>query len=84
MMNKSFVMNRIHNSNNGSTVQQLLRQATDPLEIIEGLYLATLNRFPSEAEKTIASALMRRLGNQRGAESLQWALLNKLEFIYSY
>jgi hypothetical protein len=84
MMNNAFVMNRIHNNNNGSTVQQLLRQTTDPLAVIEGLYLATLNRFPSDAEVTIATAVMRRLGNQRGAESLQWALLNKLEFIYSY
>jgi hypothetical protein len=84
MMNNAFVMNRIHSTNNGSNVQQLLRQTTDPLAIIEGLYLATLNRFPSNAEIPIAVAMMKRLGNQRGAESLQWALLNKLEFIYSY
>jgi hypothetical protein len=84
MMNNAFVMNRIHNNNNGSTVQQLLRQTTDPLGIIQGLYLATLNRFPEEGEITVAAAAMRRLGNQRGAESLQWALLNKLEFLYSY
>jgi hypothetical protein len=84
MMNNAFVMNRIHNGNAGSTVQQLLRQTTDPLAIIEGLYLATLNHFPSADEITIARDVMRRLGNQRGAESLQWALLNKVEFLYSY
>ena len=84
MMNNAFVMNRIHNANNGSTVQQLLRQTTDPLAIIEGLYLATLNRFPTLDEITIATSVMRRLGNQRGAESLQWALMNKLEFLFSY
>src|SRR5262249_10221276 len=43
MMNNAFVMNRIHNSNNGSNVQQLLRQTADPLGIIEGLYLGTLS-----------------------------------------
>ena len=84
MMNNAFVMNRIHNANAGSTVQQLLRQTTDPLAIIEGLYLATLNHFPSAEEISVARDVMRRLGNQRGAESLQWALLNKLEFIHSY
>jgi hypothetical protein len=84
MMNNAFVMNRIHNANNGSTVQQLWRQTSDQLGIIEGLYLATLNRFPTAEEIPIAVAVMRRLGNQRGAESLQWALLNKLEFLYSY
>jgi hypothetical protein len=84
MMNNAFVMNRIHSTNNGSTVQQLLRQFTEPLAIIEGLYLSTLNRFPLTEEIPVAAAVMRRLGNQRGAEALQWALLNKLEFIYSY
>jgi hypothetical protein len=54
------------------------------LGIIESLYLTTLNRFPTAEEITIAQSVMSRLGSQRGAESLQWALLNKLEFIYSY
>lgn len=84
MMNHAFVMNRIHAANNGSTVQRLTRQTDDPLAIIEGLFLSTLSRYPSPGEIQIATDLMRRLGNQRGAESLQWALLNKLEFLFSY
>ena len=84
MMNNAFVMNRIHNANNGSTVQYLLRQTSDPMAIVENLYLFTLNRFPSPEEIQVAAGVMKRLGNQRGAESLQWALLNKLEFIFSY
>jgi hypothetical protein len=84
MMNNTFVMNRIHNANAGSTVQTLLRQTSDPLGIIEAMYLSTLNRFPTSDEVTIGVSVMRRLGNQRGAESLQWALLNKLEFLFSY
>jgi hypothetical protein len=32
----------------------------------------------------VASDAMRQLGTRRGAESLQWALLNKLEFLFSY
>jgi hypothetical protein len=27
---------------------------------------------------------MQKLGNTRGAEALQWALLNKVEFIHNY
>ncbi len=84
MMNHTFIMTRIHSTNNGSTVQSLLRQTSDPLGIIENLYLTTLNRFPMDAEIPIAAATMKRLGNTAGAQSLQWALLNKLEFIYSY
>ena len=84
MMNHTFVMSRIHANNEGSNVQRLLRLTSDPLGIVEGLYLATLNRYPYPDEIQVAASVMRRLGNQRGAESLQWALLNKLEFIFSY
>lgn len=84
MMNHTFVMSRIHANNNGSTVQRLLREHTNPSAIVELLYTSTLNRYPLPEEISVALAVMRRLGNQRGAESLQWALLNKLEFIYSY
>jgi len=84
MMNNAFVMGRIHNANNGSNVQQLLRQHNDPFAIIEALYLTTLNRFPTADEIAVAHAAIRRLGILRGAESLQWALLNKVEFIHSY
>jgi len=84
LMNNTFVTNRIHNANNGSTVQRLLRETTNASAIVENLYIATLNRFPTAEEMLIAQGIMTRLGNLRGAESLQWALINKLEFIYSY
>ena len=84
MMNVSFVMTRIHENNNGSNVQRLLRGQTEPQGIIEGLYLATLSRFPDTQELATASVILRTQGNQRGAETLQWALLNKLEFTFNY
>jgi hypothetical protein len=77
-------MSRIHVNNNGSTVQRMVRQTTDPLAIIEELFLSTLSRFPYPHEIAVSAELMRGSGNQRGAESLQWALLNRLEFLYSY
>jgi hypothetical protein len=84
MMNNAFVMNRIHVANNGSTVQRMVRQTNDPLAIIEELFLSTLSRYPYPQEIAVSVDVMRRLGNQRGAESLQWALLNKLEFLFNY
>ena len=52
--------------------------------IIEELYLSTLSRYPSSPEKIAASEVMRQAGIRRGAELVQWALLNKLEFLFSY
>ena len=83
-MNQNFVMTRIHADDDGSNVQRLLRVTNEPPVIIEELYLATLSRYPSSRETLVASEAMSQLGIRRGAESLQWALLNKLEFLFSY
>jgi hypothetical protein len=84
MMNQPFVTSRIHADDDGSNVQRLLSSTSDPAVIIEELYLATLSRYPSPREVAIASDAMRQLGLRAGTESLQWALLNKLEFLFSY
>jgi hypothetical protein len=84
MMNQPFVTSRIHADDDGSNVQRLLNRTGEPAVIIEELYLATLSRYPTSNEVTIASDAMRQLGIRAGAESLQWALLNKLEFLFSY
>jgi hypothetical protein len=84
MMNNNFVMARIHADDNGSNVQRLLRVTSEPARIIEELYLATLSRSPSSQEMAAASDVMRQTGVRRGAELVQWALLNKLEFLFSY
>jgi hypothetical protein len=51
LMNNNFVMSRIHVSNNGSLVQRMTRLTPDPLAIIEELYLSSLSRFPTLAER---------------------------------
>jgi len=84
LMNHSFVMGRIHNNNNGSNVQWILRYTTNRTTIIEHLFLSTLSRPPTPAEQLVAAEVMQWLGNQRGAEAIQWSLLNKLEFIFNY
>ena len=84
MMNHSFVTNRIHANNNGSNVQWVLRATSNPTTIVEHLFLSTLSRPPTPEESAVGADVMKWLGNQRGAETIQWALLNKLEFIFNY
>ena len=84
LMNNTFVMQRIHANNNGSAVQRLLAVTSDRYAIIGYLFFATLGRYATNEELSIALATMQRLGNTRGAEALQWALLNKVDFIYNY
>jgi hypothetical protein len=86
LMNNSFVMNRIHQRNAGSTVQKLLAdpQASDNNWLIEQLYLTTLSRRPTQAEKDKILPYYSSLGKQTATESLQWVLLNKVDFTFNY
>ncbi len=51
--------------------------------LIEKIYLATLSRRPLPAEMDIALGALHK-GRKRGLENLQWALLNKPEFLFNY
>jgi Protein of unknown function (DUF1549)/Protein of unknown function (DUF1553) len=84
MMNNTFVMTRIHQNNAGSTVATLLAQTTDVQNIIRQLYLNSLSRQPRADEIAAVTPLFQQLGTRVGAESLQWMLLNKLDFIFNY
>lgn len=85
MMNHQFVMTRIHNSNAGSNVQKLLADASlTPEQITTQLYLNTLSRNPAQSEMDKLTPLFTSLGRQQAAETIQWALLNKVDFIFNY
>jgi len=85
MMNHQFVMTRIHNNNNGSNVQKLLAdQSLTPAQITTQLYLNTLSRNPAQSELDKLTPLFTSLGRQQAAETIQWALLNKVDFIFNY
>ncbi len=85
MMNHQFVMTRIHNANNGSNVQKLLAdQNLTPAQITTQLYLNTMSRNPTQSELDTLTPLFTSLGRQQAAETIQWALLNKMDFIFNY
>ncbi len=67
-----------------SRVQRLLdTYPSDDAKVVEELFLGTLSRWPSGAEQTVAKDAM-KTDRKRGAENLQWALLNQVEFLFSY
>ncbi len=85
LMNHQFVMNRIHQVNTGSNVARLLgNTALTPEQIINELYLATLTRYPSREEVDRLTPLFTSQGRRQATESIQWALLNKMDFIFNY
>ena len=60
----------------------MLAATRDPGLIAEELYVATLSRHPSAEERAEAIAWLSSGDLTRNAEDLQFALLNRLEFLY--
>lgn len=81
MLNDPIVTTRVR-ANQNSTVDQVLRATKDPGTITDELYVATLSRRPSSQERAAAIAFLGNGDLTRNAEDLQYALLNRLEFLY--
>jgi hypothetical protein len=83
LLNDTFVTNRVRARDN-STVQKLLSQSLDNNRLVEELYLATLSRYPTATEKTAAVNYLTQGNRTQQLEDLQFALINKIDFLYNY
>ena len=81
MMNDPIVTTRVRRANN-STVSKVLASTSDPGAIADQLYLATLSRKPSAAERQIAIDYLLAGTLTERAEDLQFTLINSLEFLF--
>lgn len=82
LMNSPFVTRRIR-AEAGTRVGELLASPRTNSEVVEQLYLSTLSRPPTAAEKQIAVSWL-DADRRQGAEDLGWSLLNKLDFVFNY
>jgi hypothetical protein len=82
MNDPTIVVNRVHKGNAGSTVAKLLASTSDPGTIADQLYLDTLSRYPTASERQTAISYLMSGTLQQKTESLQWILINHLEFIF--
>jgi len=84
LMNSEEIMNKIQSR--AGTVRSLARSKRTPEQIIEELYLSTLTRFPSDAERAAMLRYFTEAGDDRQAatEDALWALLNSRGFVYNH
>jgi hypothetical protein len=82
MLNDAIVVGSVHNATARSTVQTTLAATKDPGTIADKLYLATLSRYPTAPERAMAIAQLGAGDLTKKTEDLQFALLNKLEFLF--
>jgi len=83
LLNDRVVTDRVSSANSASLVARLIQQSTDPAAIAEGLYLNTLSRYPTPNEKAQAMEHLKSGELARKTEDLQFALINKLEFLFN-
>lgn len=82
MMQSGVVTRRVSVESDGRVAELLAKSATSG-EVVDGLFLGTLGRPPTPAEAELGAE---RLDDdrRRGAEDLQWALLNSPEFLLNH
>jgi hypothetical protein len=83
LLNDRIVTDRIRAANSASLVARLIQQSTDAEAIAEGLYLNTLSRYPTAAERAQAVTYLKSGELAGKTEDLQFALINKLEFLFN-
>src|SRR5207253_5704525 len=81
MLNDPILVTRTRSTTAGSTVSKL--KTSDPATIAETLYLSTLARYPTATEKQAAIDFIKSGDAVKKTEDLQFALLNKLEFLFN-
>jgi uncharacterized protein DUF1553/uncharacterized protein DUF1549 len=88
LMNNNFVLSRVHNTSTGGTstrVAQLLNSSLNNEALLDELFLSTLGRPPTSVEKSILLSTLGSSSNRASTvEDIQWALINKVDFMYSY
>ena len=82
LMQSKVVTERV-NSTKGGLLSALLEKSSDDKALVEQLYLHTVSRKPSTPELKIGLEALQK-DRRRGAENLQWALLNSPEFLFNY
>ena len=83
LMNDNNVITRVRASNTASNVARTLAATKDPATIADTLYLSTLSRFPDANERAAAVTYLKSGDLTKKTEDLQYALLNKLEFLFN-
>lgn len=85
----------LHLMNSETTLQQitsrhgrcakLAESDRNPSEIIDELYLCTLSRFPSDAERqAMLPTFSEAASRSEAIQDLLWVLLNTREFVFNH
>ncbi len=83
MLMRSPVVNDRVMAAHDSRVQRLLDSYKDDGKVVDELFVSALSREPSKEEKALAVQVMSK-NRVEGAQNVEWALLNLVEFLYNF
>ena len=66
-----------------SRVPRLLDSYKDNGKVVDELFISALSREPMPAERTLAVSFLDQ-DRVQGAQNVEWALLNLVEFLYNF
>jgi len=76
------LMNSAQFNGRAPVVERLMKDDTPADKVIEGLYLATLSRRPTETEaKKLGDYAAKKSKPGEGYDAVLWVLLNSAEFV---
>ncbi|MCX6923832.1 MAG: DUF1553 domain-containing protein [Verrucomicrobia bacterium] len=83
LLNSSQMQRKIEKS---PMIKNLTQAGKAPRDIVTGIYLGILSRFPTEDEWKIAEAYFQssKVAPREAAVDLVWALINSAEFLYRH
>jgi hypothetical protein len=82
LMQSRVVTDRI-DSTKGGFLQGLLDTERDDNKLVDAIFVRTISRRPHPEEREVALKAI-AADRRKGAENLQWALLNSPEFFFNY
>ena len=83
LMQSPVVTERVRAEKDSRIARLLASYPNDDARVVEELFLATLSRPPSATEREVALAALVK-DRVEGAQNLQWALINQVEFFFNY
>jgi hypothetical protein len=82
LMNSTSTLDKIQDPRGRAA--QLAASSISWNEVVEELYLATLSRFPTDAEQQLMTRIRQEASSRReAAEDVLWTLLNTKEFVFN-
>jgi len=61
----------------------LLDSYKDDGKVVDELFISALSREPSQEERALGVSVMSK-NRVEGAQNIEWALLNLVEFLYNF